>query len=57
MQSFLARWGFVIAGAVFLLATLVPLVTDRALNVPFFVLAMVFLVIGSKSAGRRPPKQ
>lgn len=50
MQSILARRGFLIAGVVFFLGTLLPLVTGGTLNVTFFVLAIVFLVLGAAVA-------
>ena len=46
MKEFLAVWGFVVAGALFLFAALLPAVTGDGLNVTLFVLGIVFLVLG-----------
>lgn len=46
MKEFMAVWGFVFAGALFLFAALLPAVTGDGMNFTFFVLGIVFLVLG-----------
>ncbi len=51
-----ARWSFVFAGVLFLLAAIAPLVSGGTLNPALFVLAMAFLVIGGAIARKGSPK-
>ena len=46
MKEFMAVWGFVFAGVLFLFAALLPAVTGDGLNITFLVLGIVFLVLG-----------
>lgn len=46
MKEFMAVWGFVFAGALFLFAALLPALTGDGLNITSFVLGIVFLVLG-----------
>jgi succinate-acetate transporter protein len=52
-QRIVARWSFIVAGIVFLVVAVAPLVRGGALKPVFFVLAMVFLVLGAAMARRR----
>lgn len=58
-----ARWGFVIAGVLFLVAATIPALRGEGVDYTFLVLGIVFLVLGSinvrKGAARpddREPK-
>jgi LPXTG-motif cell wall-anchored protein len=66
-ESFVRAWehkvvpaGFALAGALFLVAALKPAVTGQSLNATFFVLGVVFLVLGfvllrKRGGGPTPP--
>ena len=47
MQKRIATWGFVFAGAMFLIAGLVPMIGGSDLNITFFILGIVFLILGA----------
>jgi hypothetical protein len=49
-QSFIGRWGFIIAGALFMIGGLVPLLDKGKTNVPLFVIGLAFLVLGMRIA-------
>ena len=49
---FIGRWGFIIAGVIFMLAALISMAGGRSMNVAFFVLGIAFLVIGGGIARR-----
>lgn len=53
MAQFMGVWGFVIAGGLFLVAALLPAVTGEGLNTTFFVLGIVFLILGLVMVRRR----
>jgi dipeptide/tripeptide permease len=49
-QSFIGRWGFIIAGALFMIGGLVPLLDEGKTNVALFVIGLALLVIGARIA-------
>lgn len=54
-KQFMGRWGFLIAGFLFLFAALIPMADGRRMNPAFFVIAMAFFAIGSAIARRNRP--
>lgn len=53
MQRLLTRWGFILAGVLFFVATYAPLLAGGEFKAAFFVLAMAFLVLGMAIASKR----
>lgn len=52
-QRILATWGFIVAGVLFLIAALIPVIRGGNLKPVNFVLAVVFLMLGAAAARKR----
>jgi hypothetical protein len=52
MEKHIATWGFVFAGALFLFAGLAPIIGGNEMNTTFFVLGIVFLILGASVVKR-----
>ena len=48
----MARWAFPLTGVAFFIAGLAPMMRGRDLNVAFFTLGILFLLLGAKAARR-----
>ena len=47
MAKLMGVWGFIIAGILFLLASLMPVFRGEALNTTLLILAIAFLLLGT----------
>ena len=52
-QPKVAVWGFALAGALNLIAALIPLVRGRNMNVVFFAAGVVFLILAVAMAKKK----
>ena len=59
LKDFLTRWGFVIAGILFLVAGIMPLAGGQPTKASAFIIGITFLVIGAarRRRGATPPKR
>lgn len=61
VKNIIEKWGFLIAGILFLIASIIPFVGGEAVKVPFFVIGIALLVVGAAIARKRradtPPKR
>jgi len=60
-KSIIGKWGFIIAGTLFLIAAIMPFAEGKTVNVAFFVIGIAFLMVGAaivrKSRADTPPKR
>lgn len=47
LKNIIGKWGFIIAGILFLIAAIMPIAAGKTLKVSFFVIAIALLVIGA----------
>jgi len=47
------RWGFLIAGILFVIGAIMPFAEGRTVKVPLFVIGMALLVLGAAIARKR----
>ena len=61
LKDFLARWGFSIAGILFLAAGVMPLAEGQPFKAGLFIIGITFLAIGApiarKGRAANPPKR
>ena len=59
-KNFVGKWGFLIAGILFLIAAIVPFAGGQTVKVSFFVIGIALMVVGAAIARKRradtPPK-
>jgi len=56
-NRFIGRWGFTIAGALFMIGGLIPFIGTGKANIPLFVIGIALLVIGAQIARKnRAPR-
>lgn len=53
LKNIIEKWGFHIAGILFLIAAIIPLVEGETVKVSFFVIGIALLVIGTAIARKR----
>jgi LPXTG-motif cell wall-anchored protein len=60
-KDFIGKWGFLIAGTLFLIGAIIPFAEGKTVNVAFFVIGIALLVVGSAVARKKranvPPKR
>ena len=60
-KNIFRKWGFLVAGILFLIAAIMPFAEGRTFKVSFFVIGIAFLVIGAAIERKRradtPPKR
>lgn len=52
-ENIVGKWGFLIAGILFLIAAIMPFAEGQTVKVSFFVIGIAFLVIGTAIARKR----
>ncbi len=52
-KNIIGKWGFIIAGILFLIAAILPLAEGRTFNAATFVLGIALLVIGTAVARKK----
>jgi cobalamin biosynthesis protein CobD/CbiB len=50
IQNFVGRWGFIVAGILFLIAAILPFLAGEKFNVTFFVISVALLLIATAIA-------
>jgi uncharacterized membrane protein HdeD (DUF308 family) len=53
LKTIIEKWGVLIAGILFLIAALIPLVEGETVKVSFFVIGIALLVVGTAIARKR----
>ncbi len=53
LQNIIGTWGLIIAGIMFLIAAILPLVAGRPFNAALFVIGVALLVIGAGVARKK----
>lgn len=53
MREKIADWGMLLAGVLFLAASLLPIFDDRPMNAAFLAIGVVFLILGAARARKR----
>jgi hypothetical protein len=60
-MNFIGKWGFLIAGILFLIAAIIPFAEGQVVKVSFFVIGIAFLVVFTAITRKRradtPPKR
>jgi len=56
-KNFIGKWGFLIAGIIFLMAAIMPFAEGQTVKVSFFVIGIAFLSIARKRRADTPPKR
>lgn len=56
LKKIVSTWGFNIAGIMFLIAGIIPLMAGQKFKAAFFVIGIAFLVVGAGVSRRREQK-
>jgi uncharacterized membrane protein YhaH (DUF805 family) len=54
VKDIIGKWGFLIVGILFIIASIIPFMGGETVKVPFFVIGIALLVVGAAMARKRP---